>query len=586
MTLRYIIPLCALALAMPGVSAAQDLHKEITVEQEIVPARRDASRIMVHPAISLPPLQASSLTFSDRTVTTEVPNTITILDPVAWGDRLYASPYRGYVDLGAGGPLFNGNLSAGYRILDDDRTRLSIWGQYDGSIYNHGRDPLDRRLRFNNHTATAGLDLHRAVGERSMINAGVDYTYATHTLLQGYKWAFRNPASRINANVDFSSATAGVAYYIGLKYRRFAFGDRKGAEFLSINGGPAGINSYTNVSENLFGALLKGSLATSETSHAGIDADLSFLRTSDFRVYPIPLYDNEFFDFYGKTTGLITVTPYWTTHNDKVTLRVGADLDLAVKSGNALRVSPDVKLAWTPTQIFGIELKAHGGSQLNSVSALYDITPYLSPAAAYPKLSRIPYAFDGKITLGPFLGSFIELFGGYAKADRWLMGATGIEFPGGAIMHAVDLKGWHAGVAAGYDNGKNFSLKASWETAPSDYNKGYFEWRDRARHVVKADLRIRPIAKLRVEVNYELRSGRCEYGFDRYGTVIMGLPYYEPERHRLGNLSNLSAGAAYEFTDRLTFFLRGENLMNREWYALGDIPVQGIHGLIGLGFKF
>ncbi len=61
MTLRYIFPLCALALAMPGVSTAQDLHKEITVEQEIVPAKRDASRIMVHPALTLPPLQASSL---------------------------------------------------------------------------------------------------------------------------------------------------------------------------------------------------------------------------------------------------------------------------------------------------------------------------------------------------------------------------------------------------------------------------------------------------------------------------------------------------------------------------------------------
>ena len=229
MTRRYIIPLCALALAMPGVLKAQDLHKEITVEQEIIPAKRDASRIMVHPALTLPPLRESALSFSDRTVTTDVPNSISILDPVAWGDKLYASPYRGYVDLGAGGPLFNGDLSAGYRLVDNDRTRLSLWGQYDGSIYNHGRDPLDERLRFKNHTATAGIDLHRAVGERSVVNAGIDYTYATHTLLEGYKWAFQSPASRINADIDFHSFTSGLGYYIGLKYRRFAFGKLKGA---------------------------------------------------------------------------------------------------------------------------------------------------------------------------------------------------------------------------------------------------------------------------------------------------------------------------------------------------------------------
>ncbi len=591
MKFRYII-LPAIAAVMPAGIFAQDLHKEITVEQEIVPARRDASRIMVHPAVTLPPLKASSLTFSDRTVTTDVPNSITILDPVAWGDKLYYSPYRGYVDLGVGTPIYDGVLSAGYRILDNDRTRLSIWGQYDGDIYKRGRNGSGERLKWNDQTATVGIDLHYAAGKNSFVDAGVDYTYSSHKVMSEWK-QYTSPANRFNMNATYRSAAGALNYEAALKFRRFAFGEAKDAvEF---------VYSYTsdlpstllrssqfwpNVSENLFGLNAKGNIASSDHSIVGIDLDASFLNTSDhYRlVSPLGLYD--YVSLSGKTTGLVTITPYWSSHSDKTTLRIGADVDVAVNSGNAFRFSPDVTFAWTPMQIFGIELKAHGGSRLNTLSGLYDITPYLNSSSAYTDLSRIPYAFDGKITMGPLFGAYIEIYGGYAKADKWLMASSGEYVPGGASMYAVDLKGWHFGLTGGYDNGKNLSLKASWETAPSKYDKAYYEWRDRARHVVKTQLMIRPIEKLNVELSYEFRTGRCEYAYSQDPIYILGIPYYEPVRRNLGAISDLALGAGYEFTERLTFFARGANLLNRDWSYLGGVPVQGLHIMIGAGFKF
>ena len=124
-----------LALSFAAPAVGQELHKDITVEQEVTPSRRDAARITVLPTVSLAPVKATGLSYSNKVVTTRVPNTFTTLDPVAWGDGVFTTPYRGYLDLGVGGPLMIGDVSAGYRIVDRSATRLNLWGQYNGDVY-------------------------------------------------------------------------------------------------------------------------------------------------------------------------------------------------------------------------------------------------------------------------------------------------------------------------------------------------------------------------------------------------------------------------------------------------------------------
>ena len=62
MRLRYII-LCIVAL-MSQLTQSQDLSKEITIEKEIVPEKRSASRMMVSPAVTLPAVSQKQLRFS------------------------------------------------------------------------------------------------------------------------------------------------------------------------------------------------------------------------------------------------------------------------------------------------------------------------------------------------------------------------------------------------------------------------------------------------------------------------------------------------------------------------------------------
>lgn len=579
----------SLGLILPLCTFAQGLHKEINVEQKIEPVKREAARINLLPSLQLPPVARPQLSFSDRVVTAHVPNTINTLDPVAFGDRLYVSPYRGYVALGLGAPLFNATFSAGYRAIDNDRTRLSLWSQYDGDIYTQtipvtGGPSSSVKNYWRDHTASIGADIHQAVGKESFIDGGLDYTYAYHTVPIGHL-SYGQNVSRVNARAIFSSHEDALEYSAGLRYRHFGF------YHLSA---PAGYKyiydkaPYSTVRQNIFGASITTKLAASDESSIGLDVDADFLRTGKSLTPVYPFNDNMAVNG-DKTTGLVSITPHYDYSASTVHARLGLQADLSVNDGKFFHIAPEVSLAWTPSQIVGFEVKAHGGSSLNSLSTLYDITPYISSFMTYGQ-SHIPYAFDGRITVGPFLGAYIEFFGGYAKANGWLMPTYVPATPGGAMFDRVDLSAWHFGAAIGYDYRKTLSARVSYETAPNDYDKSFYEWRDRAKHVVNAELKIRPIKPLLLSLDWEFRAGRRIYY-----TVVTDLDtsipdhpltIYTNEPTSLGCVSNLSLGAGFTVTDPLTIFARGENLLNRRFYHLGERYSQGTTFLIGASLKF
>ena len=162
----------------------------------------------------------------------------------------------------------------------------------------------------------------------------------------------------------------------------------------------------------------------------------------------------------------------------------------------------------------------------------------------------------------------------------------GAEDVGYGVYDTVDLSAWHAGAAIGYDYRDVFSARVSYETAPNDYDKSYYEWRDRAKHVVNANLSVRPIRPLLVTLDWEFRGGRRTYYLHStesdgvLGSIVT--PYSES----LGCVSNLSLGASYTVTDRLTIFLNGQNLLNRRPDLIGFRPAQGTTAMIGASLKF
>lgn len=581
-----------LLMAAPLAVSAQSLHKDINVEQETSPLRREASRITILPEVQLPALAKSRLAYSDRVVSAPVPNVISTLEPAAWADPEAAPDTRGYV---AGGifPIFNAAVSAGYRFVDSDRTRLSAWAQYDASAYHRGEyaqtpggTPFYGKPMWRDHTASVGLDLHQAIGRKSVIDAGIDYTYGYHNMWQiPGNYLSRNTTSKVNFDAAFSSSVQGLDYSAHAKVQHFGFGGLKYTDIQYYPSSPyEGVTDP--VGQNLFGIGGSGLIEVGSTSWFGLDLDLDLLHSSAHNGAVVPFDLGSAHPLDGNTSGIFSVNPRFINRTSKTSVTIGATLDVAINSGKALNVSPDVTLAWTPTQNFGIEATAKGGMELNTLASLYTgVSPYMNPFMAY-KSSRVPYDLRGRMTFGPFHNVSLEVFGGYAKADGWLMPVcNGIE-AGGAVFESMDIKGYHLGASAAYDNGRNFSAKVKWAMAPSEQYRAYYLWRDRARHVVDADITVRPLKKLTVNAGFEFRAGRAVYEYGRYPELTDGIYLYPVSRHSLSPVADLRLGAAWRQTDRLTFFVNGENLLSRTWQYIGNRPAQGITALIGAGYKF
>ena len=63
-------------------------------------------------------------------------------------------------------------------------------------------------------------------------------------------------------------------------------------------------------------------------------------------------------------------------------------------------------------------------------------------------------------------------------------------------------------------------------------------------------------------------------------------PQYYPEIKTLDSFFDLNAHLRYKHNERLTFFLKGNNLANQQYQRWINYPVQGIQVLLGANFKF
>lgn len=569
MEFKYILASLAAVAALSA--SAQGLHQEIDVEREIVPIERDATRINTLPTLVLPPITPARLSFSERVVTARVPNSASPLDPTAYGDTLAPSPWRGYAALGIF-PLYNVDFSAGYRILDTSRSRLSLWTQYDGRVYSKDRGENYDTRYWRDHTVSAGLDYDQKIGRKSFLDASLNYTFSSHTIAPLDIPHYQLEADRVNFNAAYRSRAEGLTYRIAARYSYFGYCKQD--------------MEWTPAKQNLFGLDLGGKIKAGETSWVKLDADIAVLSTSKHTNY---MYSDVMEG--GESSGLLTLSPAYLYAGKNFDARLGARLNVSFNDGKAFHVAPDVLLGWHPSSYFALSLSATGGVVMNTLASVNDITPYCDPFSVYGS-SHIPYDFNGTITIGPFRGGYLQFFGGYARANNWLMPfSTTMPFNGGLKFSGVDVKGWHAGAAVGYDYRNLFSISLRYETASRgdwDVTEGYYKWRDRARHVFSGELTVRPVSQFEITAGMEWRCGRrmVDYYIKYPEPDPSSSAVFQYTLRDLGNVSNLTLGASYAFTPSLTFFLRGENLLNHRHIILGDRISQGITGLIGASYKF
>lgn len=550
MTKYLTITLLAAALAQ--VANAQELSHEFVSTHTPAAAEREVTRIVMTPRLALPEIKPGKLDFSTRKVTSRVPSLIQITEPVEWKDTLPQGDTRGYAVLGIGGPLFSIPFSAGYRIFDDDAKLLKAWMQYDGEAYRR------HSAYWRSQALAGGLYGSYTFNDYSRLDADVSYHWSRYNRPDaelGY-WV---RTGKIDANALWTSRVDGLEYIVGAGFNRFGYSIKE-AE---------GANDWA---ANLKG---DGRLALSESSAALLNLDFTLLHRGNFMA---PDFYGLWENHSGKTSGLLTIIPAFSAKSTQWGFKIGPRVDFSFNAGKAFHIAPLAEGWWTPLQRLTVALKAGGGEHINRLADLHAEAQRSSPVACYG-FSHIPLTVDLQATYGPNKSFWGSVFGGWAKANDWLM-------PDAGFFNEVDIKGFHGGVALGGAYRSLLSGNVRYEVAQGSWDKGYYLWRDRAKHVLTVHVEGYPIDKLTVSADYRLRACRAWYETITAVVPDFPTPIVGHLRHNLGNLSRLTLGGTYQFMPRLSFFANVDVSLTANTYDIDLTPASIWVATVGASYKF
>lgn len=571
----------ALATTLALNLSAQELKKEITIDKDIVPELKESNKIDVSPQVPQMDIKHTKLKYNDRAKTTQVPGSITTLEPAENVDTIITSDYRGYAMLGYF-PIYNLDLSAGYSFLDNDTTKLNAWLQYNGESY-CAKPRSGKDMSLYDHSVTVDVALAQRIDAKSVLNLDVDYTF-TNFNSPWLKEDYCQNANDFNFDALWTSSVGGLKYKALASYNYFGFSDdfpydtkqfnNVGSAFDAVKEHNVSINGYATFDiDNNTSAALDLRFALAHDNHLLIPGwgVANGIAWHGFR-------NNDSY-----THSILSVTPHYDIVKDNLSLRLGVNIEGQFNYDGGIYFSPDVYVDWIANDFISAYAYFTGGVSQNTMSSIFDQSHYFMPAMAYGN-SYLPCVIDAGVNLGSFKDATIKVYGGYAFANDWFMPIFVNQST--HMMHEVDLNGWHVGVEASYAYKNWGKINASYTVAPQQaYDKGYYMWRDRAKHVVNASLIVTPIAPLDITLDYEYRGGRSSY-MQSITTVAPGVVSPEYTRYSLGHVNNLSLGGLYRFNDQLNFFVKIENLFNHKYDLLYDIPSQGITGLLGATYKF
>lgn len=565
--------MCVAAAGALTVAAQENLKQEITVTHREDVKPTDAVKLNLSPAVTMPPLQLQKLDYSMRQVKAEVPATLSVLSPASYADSIYRSPFRGYVAAGYF-PMLNAGASAGYKFIDNDRVRVNGWLQYDGVNYRGNAADFAARedagkMRVRRNTLTLGGALHSAVGKLSYLDLGIDYTFARYNTPSLNDWEYQN-VHRINLLGLWSMNAGKWNTGVGAGFGHFAY--TNAVTYLEMPDAaiPASAEALAPTRENRFHVNAFASASIWGAEKVGLDVKFAGLNygnhaeiVSDgttFRLDPRGSLSH----------ALLTIRPYYRVTWKQVDLNLGVNLNLTFNNGKAFHFSPAAQATWKPGGCVNVYIKANGGEHQNTLGSLYDASVYTAPNLAYGN-SHLPFDGEVGVTVGLFKGFYSVLSAGYAIANDWLMPVALWDHV--SAFEKINMKGHKLHFSVGYRYRNLVDVNVAGEMAPQKYDKGYYLWRDRAKYVAEAALKVTPVEPLSLGLSWRYRGSRRQVDL-------------EGRTHNLGNVSNIDFSAGYSFTQQLTVFAKVENLFNHHYMLVGGVPANGVNGLIGLTYKF
>lgn len=450
------------------------------------------------------------------------------------------SPYKGSASLGYG-PVYNFDADAKYRLVGRQDLKLDGFMQFAGMRYTSDYPGIDYdgKVSFRRNTAFAGLKSQWNTAGGTF-DASLSYQYS------GYNFPILDlptlATDKYNIEANVMNLNAGWNRKSG------EWDYRIGADYSMIFLGNDGANN------NVVSLSAEAGYHASSVSRWFLDAGYLIDRST--------IVGNK---------GVLRMSPGYAYSSDSFRLKIGAEFEVA--TGNCFNrpsalISPAIDISWKISKGVTLWGKANGKIDANTRISLYEEQPYLLADfdAGFSKI----YNTEAGMGFGPFRGFRFGFFGGFTKTDDWYIPALKTGY-----MSTSDVKGWHGGITLGYDYRKYLSINVRSEMAEredGDYTCGYAPWRDHARLNLVANALVRPISQLEISLGYHLRTDRQKQ-----------LPKGNLD---LRTISNLMAGITYHIDSRWSVFLRGDNLLDKQWYKGPAVPCQGIKGMLGASCKF
>ncbi|MCM1296821.1 MAG: hypothetical protein NC311_14885 [Muribaculaceae bacterium] len=573
---RHIIITISAALLSIGGIQAQNLEESLTVEGRYTPEVISADRLSVSPTTITITAPESNLNYEMRGVTAAFAPDALAMAATGWRTSKAFDESRGYLNLRLGSWL-NSSLSAGVAAIKNEDTRLNVWLQHNStSLWKAWTaDPekgieedADKRYRYDE---TIGADFSHRFAGAGTLSADVQYHLGLFNYY-GTNWKqstddrIKAPGQTLNdiyANLAWTGKpTDKIEYSIGADVRYFGYR----SEYL------VGYSLPYEYSSSFYRNLYRGNANRETTFNAGghIKYDLTeghglglglhysgVFNTLETEVGPV---DN---------LNLAKLTPAYEYNNDKIWLRIGAELALESGWQTRFRVAPDVRFSLI-NGMTTFAAKIGGGTKLRTMAWLHQMDYYCNPGywcdvAAYsPIEASLSLQFNpgGKWTFGiegTWCTTLDETLGGTYQAE------LNDNYSYNKLTDINRLHGFSIGLNAGYEFSRYFGLNGKFNWQPQNGNAGFLNGFDRPEFTLHAGAHSNPTDALTLTLDYELRAKRYLLS---------------------GNISRLNFSANYRINEKLSVGLDLNNLLNRHEMLLPDLPTEGFTAMGGVQIKF
>lgn len=592
-----------LLAALVTMPAAAQLHENISVEGDYVPDIIRLDRLNTLPAAERFTLTADPLDFDRAGVATPFAPSLLTMPATVWHGSRIPRRNRGYLDAALGSWL-DGNLSAGYRLVDSERSKLGASFQFNSTSLWKPKNPgtktgLTREL----YDGRIGLYCSHRFCDAGTLRAQAAYRLAYFNYYGTTPQPHNSTTPQLSyfpsQTLNAFDATIGwenrAPEYDTSDIRYSVTADARGTYFRALHTPEA---SYRGQHETLGG--IGGSFAMpwgEGEQSIGADARLDMAFYSNGAQTPEELRADSYANF--------RLTPYYRLTRGNLHLRAGAHLEFTSGAGTPydrfplFHISPDARLDWA-TKGCGLFVHALGGNRLNTLASHMAASPYLSPYLPTTRPTYIPLDAEAGVAVGPFSGFSATLTAAYrivrgAELDGWYQDFLNSDR---AYLSAggISTRGWKLALDARYEYGRLFAVSAAAAWMPRTGWKGYFDNLDRAKCVINAKAEVRPVENLTVAVSYTLRAGRRFFRSEETGTgpgaecaptvIVGGSDGHELYGVGAPDISTLGLRAEWRLTPTLSVYALADNLLCRREVIMPGLTSARLTAAAGLDLKF